>query len=301
MSWHVYHALKDIIGNGLHDAAVGEKLSRVHLHIVPPHAFKPTPGAINVLFSMWEGSKLPDHIAASLRLADICLVPSRYCQEVWKAHEIDSVVVPLGINPLMIKDSLTPLESGQAIGALFVGSTLPRKGWWLLGPATKEAFKPEDNVTVYLKTIGANQELFTDGSNYLDTRDLSYGEMRNLYWDSEIFMFPSYGEGFGLPVLEAMASGCIVASTDAGGLADFVTKDNAIIIARPLEEEIDYGVKFLSNVPTIASVATALRRAVDLVGTEAGEDMRRNAVATARALTWGNCAESILGALHGLI
>ena len=46
--------------------------------------------------------------------------------------------------------------------------------------------------------------------------------MREFYRGCQIFTSLSISEGFGLPVLEAMASGCAVVCTNSGGVTDFV-------------------------------------------------------------------------------
>jgi glycosyltransferase involved in cell wall biosynthesis len=51
-----------------------------------------------------------------------------------------------------------------------------------------------------------------------------------------IFLSTSYKEGYGLPVAEAMAAGCIVVSTDSGGVGDFAfDNQTAIIVKSPPE------------------------------------------------------------------
>ncbi len=46
-------------------------------------------------------------------------------------------------------------------------------------------------------------------------------------------MFTSWYEGFGLPPLEAMASGVPVVTTDCGGIADFVRPGENALVAEP--------------------------------------------------------------------
>jgi phosphatidylinositol alpha-1,6-mannosyltransferase len=46
--------------------------------------------------------------------------------------------------------------------------------------------------------------------------------MHEFYRGCQIFTSLSISEGFGLPVLEAMASGCAVVCTNSGGVTDFV-------------------------------------------------------------------------------
>ena len=54
-------------------------------------------------------------------------------------------------------------------------------------------------------------------------------ELARLYRSAEAFVFPSLFEGFGLPVVEAMASGTPVVTTTAGSLPE-VAGDAAILV-----------------------------------------------------------------------
>ena len=49
-------------------------------------------------------------------------------------------------------------------------------------------------------------------------------EMPALLRGAEALVFPSLFEGFGMPLVEAMASGCPVAATDRGAIADAIRR-----------------------------------------------------------------------------
>lgn len=52
----------------------------------------------------------------------------------------------------------------------------------------------------------------------------------DFYHQCDIFVFTSFIEGFGMPLLEAMACGVPVITTNCGGIRDFVNNSNSIIV-----------------------------------------------------------------------
>jgi glycosyltransferase involved in cell wall biosynthesis len=62
-------------------------------------------------------------------------------------------------------------------------------------------------------------------------------KIREIYSSIDIFVSPSWTEGFGLPAMEAMACKCAVASTDTGGINDFSIPDKTVLISPPKNPE----------------------------------------------------------------
>lgn len=58
-----------------------------------------------------------------------------------------------------------------------------------------------------------------------DTRKLSNEKLTELYHSAHLFVFPSLGEGWGLPLCEAMATGCPCVGIDYTGCKDFFDDD----------------------------------------------------------------------------
>ena len=90
-----------------------------------------------------------------------------------------------------------------------------------------------------------------------------------LYSGAAVFAFPSFGEGFGLPILEAMACGTPVATSAAGSLGEVAAGHG--VTAAPQD---------------IQGFATALERAAALSPAE-----RAAARDHARSFTWAAAAE----------
>ncbi|MGC8949527.1 MAG: glycosyltransferase, partial [Thermoprotei archaeon] len=57
--------------------------------------------------------------------------------------------------------------------------------------------------------------------------------LAKLYSSSDIFIFTSYKESFGLPPLEAMACGTAVVTTDCGGFRDYAVDGYNSLIVPP--------------------------------------------------------------------
>ncbi|MFA6171146.1 MAG: glycosyltransferase family 4 protein [Patescibacteria group bacterium] len=58
--------------------------------------------------------------------------------------------------------------------------------------------------------------------------------LRELYSTSDIFLWPSRAEGYGLPPMEAMASKCAVISTDTGAVREYAIPGESVILVPAL-------------------------------------------------------------------
>jgi glycosyltransferase involved in cell wall biosynthesis len=71
-----------------------------------------------------------------------------------------------------------------------------------------------------------------------------------IYNHSAVFLCPSWSEGWGLPVLEAMACGCAVVTADNGGIRDFVEDGgNGFIVPAKQPEELGRSLMALLDNP----------------------------------------------------
>ena len=133
-------------------------------------------------------------------------------------------------------------DLGKGLRILHVSSCFPRKGIDLLLDAYAQRFTRENDVTLIIKTfpnphhdIDATvkewRKKFPAGASVvIINRDLPEGAIRALYQHSHLLAAPSRGEGFGLPMAEAMLHKLPVVTTAYGGQSDFCNEDNAWLI-----------------------------------------------------------------------
>lgn len=134
---------------------------------------------------------------------------------------------------------------------LYVGSLEPRKNLQRLFAAW-QLLNKSDNRT-HLVVVGATGHVFTQDSSidtYIDKVDyLGYVDAMDLpgiYSGAEIFVYPSLYEGFGLPLLEAMACGTAVITSDLAPLND-VAGDCAILVDPNSEQALSEAIEYLLN------------------------------------------------------
>lgn len=135
-----------------------------------------------------------------------------------------------------------PKATAERLKLLHVSSCFPRKGVDVLLQAYGQAFSAEQPVVLIIKTF-ANphhdiQQQVADWAAKLASapavelivQDLPDGAMRALYELADVLIAPSRGEGFGLPLAEAMLHRLPVITTGNGGQRDFCTPDTAWLI-----------------------------------------------------------------------
>jgi glycosyltransferase involved in cell wall biosynthesis len=122
---------------------------------------------------------------------------------------------------------------------LHISSCFPRKGVDVLLRAYGAAFKADDDVTLVIKTFPNPHntvrqqlaQLKTENANYphveIIEEDWTQAQIVSLYRSTHAFVAPSRGEGFGLPMAEAMLFDLPVITTAWGGQTDFCDAETA--------------------------------------------------------------------------
>jgi glycosyltransferase involved in cell wall biosynthesis len=199
-----------------------------------------------------------------------------------------TVVAPLGVAPALTS-GLDPAEAATLPPAGFVlaaGTLEPRKNL----PRLVEAYRrlPEalrsGHPLVVVGALGWETGATLQALDSLNGQAIRLGyvsdsALAELYRRCTVFCYPSLGEGFGLPVLEAMAAGAAVLTSDLSSLPE--VGGDAVAYANP--HDVD-------------SIAAELER---VLSDEAGRaELGRRARVRAADFSWERFARITLAVLE---
>ncbi|HEX4009196.1 MAG TPA: glycosyltransferase [Solirubrobacteraceae bacterium] len=261
----------------------------------------------------WEFGAIPRDWCEPLnRNVDEIWVPSDHVRRMYLDAGIDPervVTIPNGVDLELFAPEGPRRElpgAGAGTRFVFVGGLIGRKGADILFDAWREAFAGRDDVTLVLKDFGANgiyaaadreplREHVRSGALpriVLLDEELSTPELAALYRACDVLVHPYRGEGFAMPVLEAMACGLPVIATAGGPTDEFLPAQAGWAIAARRAEFPDDRVDIFPTAgrpwmlaPDRAHLVTLLR-AADAAG--ADERRTRGAVghAAAQRFSW---------------
>ncbi len=175
-----------------------------------------------IAFTMFETSKVPAGWVNCLNtLSDLVIVPSEFCKRTFIASGVKKhiEVVPLGIDLKNYAEIKRP--DRDIFTFLTLANMDERKNFKLALSAFYEEFKGDQSVRLIVKTRKGSPVDFIPAKNIeIIEDDYTAEQMRDLYYSADCFIYPSRGEGFGLPPREAMATGLPVILTRWSALED---------------------------------------------------------------------------------
>ena len=289
-------------------------------HHWPPDFSRPSAGRL-ALIVPWEFGAVPiswvDQIEKNV---DELWVPSKFVRDVFVRCGVSPrriAVVPNGVKAEIFRPEGNSWRPAEASGFtfLFVGGAIERKGIDLLVNAYQQAFTARDDVTLIVKDIGSKtfyrhmslvpwaQEQAKKPLSpkiLVLTDDLNEAKLAELYRGCDALVLPYRGEGFGMPLIEAMACGKPVIATGEGPASEFCTPDSSYLISAktvPIPNGIE-GLGELAAEPTwFEPDAEELARAMREVYEHREEAALRGAGAAERirpAYSWRRITEMYL-------
>lgn len=175
--------------------------------------------ANDVILTMWESTCLPPKWVDAINTYRACIVPSRWCADVFRAN---GVTVPLHVVPLGVSDIFhyTPRSQGRPFTILALADRGRRKHWDTTVFAFIKAFGADPHYQLILKTRRLNALRLGNPNITVLADDLEEQAIAQLYAACDCMAFPSAAEGWGFPPREFAATGGDVLATRWSGTAD---------------------------------------------------------------------------------
>ena len=213
------NALEDA-GIPVSDTYSGQEVGIVYSY---PHPLESLQTKKKVLYSMFESTMIDPAWIPYLEMADRIFVPSHFCQEAFASRGVKTEVVPLGYNP---NNFFYKEKQDDGIFTFSMYNAFDqRKGWDILFGAFVEEFGKQGDVKLILKTVMNKLPFPILKSQYpnveIRTGSVPQQNLRDLLYETDCFVFPSRGEGFGLTPLEALACGTTSIIPNASGMSEY--------------------------------------------------------------------------------
>ena len=294
-----------------------------------PKTWPRLPGR-NIHWAIFETTKLKTSLLNWLQAADLVFVPSAWGKGVLIDHGIakSSIeIVPEGVDPAkfhpLARNSYTNRQDG-IYRVLVVSKFERRKGFPELlegyakafgGDPTAKLLLKSDSLYLMQRAEDAYQNDIAEMRKTLDQAgidnaaflngELSDDDLAHLYNACDVLLFPSRAEGWGLPLVEAVASGMPVATTFYSGHTEFLTpiKDKVGLLDHrmiPVDKGGARGEWAYADSETIAARLIEMREnqaAYEARSLEASSVIRKD-------FSWQKAAEKcvdILNAHYGLL
>ncbi len=204
----------------------------------------------------WEESKFPkEYVNWFNTKLTMVFAMSEYVKNVLRDNGVYTPIVTTGIianGILQVEAKPLYFELPSGFKLLHVSSAFARKGVNILLEAfdmleqkdisliIKTFPNPHNNTLQQLqnrgytveKSYAENVTLYKkqDKTILLINKEITAAELKYLYENTDVLVAPSFGEGFGLPMAEAMLVKLPVITTAYGGQSDFCTDETAFLV-----------------------------------------------------------------------
>ena len=243
--------------------------------------------------TMFETDSIPASWVRHCNQMDELWLPSAFNIDTFRRAgvHVPIVRVPGGIDSEQFHPAVQPLAVPGLRGTVFLAvfEWRLRKGWDVLLRAWAEAFRPDEDVTLVLRTYPIDKSAGVDNETVINQRIDAFlehacgrrradvapivvlgrtvpgSEMPALYRIASALVAPTRGEGWGRPFMEAMATGLPVLATRWSAHLEFMNDENSLLIdVERLEQADGVEVPLYRGqrwaMPSATHLATLMRR-----------------------------------------
>jgi GT2 family glycosyltransferase len=241
------------------------------------------------LLSVWETSQIPASWATRCKAFKHIFVPSSWNKDSFEQSGYKNTsVLPFGIEPDIFNPWGTKLTFPWAKSILCVFQNQYRKGldvtlamWNQLRAEHPNVFLVMYGKGIKHSQLGFDKQYATRMGNFIVSIDwerqiallqpaflehVSHAEMAILYRSCDLFLLNSRSEGFGYPVIEAMACGKVCVIPNYGATKEFIKGENCLHFEGSLIKA-DYKDKGFTDIgewwePSIADLSLKVQQAL---------------------------------------
>jgi len=191
-----------------------------------------------IQWTVFESTKIPEIVMSSLRPADQVWVPSEWGRAVLMLNGIDPEriwVVPEGVDGQKFHPYRRQAwTADRPFRFLSVGKYEQRKSFDELLTAFAQTYGNMSNIELVIKSgyfTNHDEKLLSFKKKIADLQltnvtllwgSMTFDDIADLYRSCDAFVFPTKGEGWGLPLIEAAASGLPIITVPYSGHTEFV-------------------------------------------------------------------------------
>lgn len=273
-------------------------------------------GRYRIGFTMVETDSVPADWVVLANQMDELWTPSSWGADVFRSAGITRpvYVVPMGFDPGCFQSGPPRSQLSERTVFLSIFEWGARKGWDVLLRAYRAAFKASDPVLLLLKIdcrapvpnpLRELQALLPDPSpavGLLYNHSMSSTRLAELYHSADCFVLPTRGEGWGMPILEAMACGVPAIATNWSAPATFMSAENSYPLPILGLVEADPTNPYTRGARWAAPDEDALVELLRHVASHPEERLRKGQQASqdARQWTWERAIDSIMERLRNV-
>jgi glycosyltransferase involved in cell wall biosynthesis len=287
---------------------------------------------LHVGFPFFELDAFDDRTRHVLSQMDLLLVASDWgkkviLKEIPGRPENTVAVIPLGVDRAVFapRPVFNNLAQSAATKFFCAGKYEPRKAQDRLIEAFNLAFTPADNVLLVLNCdsvfffpkeyndqwhAAARATRMGGKIHFVEPRPATQAALAEWMLSVDCGVFPSRAEGWNLELLEMMACGKPVITTNYAAHTAFATPENSLLIdidetepwVQPASYPLYCGVGNLARLgPRQTDQLVAHLRAVHALKQNGQLSVNRAGIKTAEALTWDATAQKILVAIEAAV